>query len=209
MEILGLGHSAFKIIGKEITIVTDPFDPETVGFPFPKVEADVVTVSHSHSDHNFLKGVKGDFICFDSPGEYEIKNSEIVGIDSFHDDKNGSERGHNTIFSLEVDGIHICHLGDLGTSLSSDQLEKIDGADILIIPVGGVKVIDPKAAVKVISEIEPKIVIPVHYKEGKLTDFEPLEHFVKEIGKDPKKTDRLKIQKKDLPEQLEIYTLVK
>jgi L-ascorbate metabolism protein UlaG (beta-lactamase superfamily) len=207
MEILSLGHSSFKLIGKEISVVIDPFDPEKAGLPFPKVEADVVTSSHGHSDHNYFKGVKGNFICFDSPGEYEIKNSEIIGIDSYHDEKKGEERGHNTIFTYKIDGIKICHLGDLGSGLSTDQLEKIDGVDILMIPVGGKVTIDPKMAVKVISDIEPKIAIPMHFKEGSFTDFEDVSDFIKEIGKEPKKIERLKLQKKDLPEELEVYLL--
>lgn len=207
MEIVSLGHSSFKIIGKEISIITDPFDPAKAGMPFPKAEADVVTKSHDHSDHNNLKAVKGQFVCFDSPGEYEIKNSEIIGIDSFHDDKKGEERGRSTIFTYNVDGIKICHLGDLGESLSTEQLEKIDGVDVLMIPVGGRVTIDPKMAVKVISDIEPKIAIPMHFKEGAFTDFAAVDDFVKEIGKEPKKAERLKIQKKDLPEELEVYLL--
>lgn len=204
MEITYLGHSAFKIIGKDVSIICDPFDPENVGLTFPKIEADIVTVSHNHSDHNNLKGVRGDFVCLDSPGEYEIRNSEIIAIDSFHDDKKGEERGHNTIFSFVVDGIHICHLGDLGHLPTTEQLEKIDGVDILMCPVGGVKHIDPKTAAKVISEIEPKIVIPMHFKAGKKTEFEPLENFLKVIGMTPKTVDKLKLQKKDLPEQMEL-----
>lgn len=206
MEISYLGHSSFKIVGKDISIVCDPYDSTKVGLTFPRTEADVVTVSHNHFDHNAINAVRGQFVCFDTPGEYEIKNAEIVGTASAHDEKNGAERGQNTIFSYEVDGINICHLGDLGCSLTSAQLEKIDGVDILMIPVGGKYTIDSKIAAKVISEIEPKIVIPMHFKAGKMTELDPLEVFLKEIGKTPKVTDRLKIQKKDLPEEMEVVT---
>lgn len=206
MEITHLGHSSFKIVGKEVTIVTDPFSPEDVGIPYPKTEADVVTVSHNHLDHNYLSGVKGSFICFDSPGEYEIKNVEIVGIESCHDEKKGEERGKSTIFSYEIDGLNICHLGDLGSDLDSGQIEKINGVDILFVPVGGKETIDTKKAVKVISEIEPKIVIPMHYKVGK-KDLEPVENFIKEMGKEPRQEEKLKIVKKDLPEEMEIVVL--
>lgn len=207
MEIIHLGHSSFKLIGKDLVIVADPFDPEKVGLKFPRTEADVVTISHNHPDHNAVGEVRGDFVCFDTPGEYEIKNAEIVGTASFHDAKQGGELGQNTIFSYEIDGINICHLGDLGAPLSSDQLEKIDGVDILMIPVGGKYTIGAKEAAKVISEIEPKIVIPMHYRVGKMTDLDSVDSFVKEIGKTPKKKDSLKIQKKDLPEELEVYVL--
>lgn len=207
MEIIHLGHSSFKLIGKDLTIVADPFDAAKVGLKFPRTEADVVTVSHDHPDHNATGEVRGEFVCFDTPGEYEIKNAEIVGTASFHDAKQGGELGQNTIFSYEIDGINVCHLGDLGAPLSSDQLEKIDGVDILMIPVGGKYTIGAKEAAKVISEIEPKIVIPMHYRVGKMTDLDSVDSFVKEIGKTPKKKDSLKIQKKDLPEELEVYVL--
>ena len=207
MEIVHLGHSSFKIIGKNVIIVTDPFDSSEVGIPFPKSDADVVTISHSHKDHNNLEGIKGEYICFDSPGEYEIKTAEIVGVKGCHDEKDGSDFGENTIFDFEVDGINVCHLGDQGKDLSSDQLDKIDGVDILMIPVGGKYTIDAKLATKLISEIEPKIVIPMHYKLGKMIDLAPLEAFVKEIGMEPKKADRLKIQKKDLPETMELWVI--
>lgn len=207
MEILHLGHSSFKIIGKNVTVVTDPFDAAKMGIPFPRTEADVVTMSHDHFDHNAVGAVRGEFLCFDSPGQYEIKNAEITGTASFHDDKKGAERGQNTIFSYEIDGIHICHLGDLGHELSSEQLEKLDGVDVLMVPVGGKLTIDAKEATKVISDIEPKIVIPMHYKAGKMTDIDPLDTFLKEIGKTPKRQERLKIQKKDLPEEMEVVIL--
>lgn len=208
MEIIRLGHSAFKIVGKDITIVTDPFKSEKVGTNFPKTEASVVTVSHDHEDHNNLEGVKGEFICFDSPGEYEIKDAEIIGVQSDHDNKGGEERGKNTIFVYEVDGIHLAHLGDLGAPLTTAQIEKINGVDVLFVPVGGTYTIGPKEAVKVISDTEPKIVIPMHYKETERTaDLAPVEDFLKEIGKEAKTTDRLKLLKKDLPEQMEVVVL--
>jgi L-ascorbate metabolism protein UlaG (beta-lactamase superfamily) len=209
MEIVSLGHSSFKIIGKEITIVSDPYDSEKVGLSFPRTEADVVTISHDHYDHNKISAVRGDAICFDSPGEYEIKNTEIVGVESYHDKAQGAERGLNTIFLYRIDGIKICHLGDLGSDLSSDQLERIDGVDILFVPVGGKYTLDGKEAAKLVSEIEPKIVVPMHFKTGKMTDIDSVDSFLKEIGKDPKKTDRIKIQKKDLPENLEVIILEK
>jgi len=207
MEIVYLGHSAFKLSGKEVSVVCDPFSSDMVGIKMPKVEADIVTVSHSHSDHDNLESIKSEYICFDSPGEYEIKNTEIIGVKSFHDSEGGKERGQNTIFLFEIDGIHICHLGDLGEDLSSEQIEKINSVDILLIPVGGKYTIDSKSAVKIISELEPKIVIPMHYRAGKMTELDPLENFVAESGLDAKKIEKLKVTKKDLPEKLELVIL--
>lgn len=207
MEIVYLGHSEFKLAGKNIIVVTDPFDPEKVGLGATKTEADVVTISHAHFDHNYSGGVRGNFICFDTPGEYEIRGNNIIGIPSFHDDKQGSERGNNTIFVYDIDEIKICHLGDLGHELTSEQIDKIDGVDILLVPVGGKYTINSKQAARIISDVSPKIVIPMHFRAGKMTELEPLEKFLKEIGKEAQYQEKLKIQKKDLPEEMQIIVL--
>ncbi|MFA5197506.1 MAG: MBL fold metallo-hydrolase [Patescibacteria group bacterium] len=207
MEITYLGHSCFKIIGKKVSVLSDPYDPEKIGIKLAKQDADVVTVSHDHFDHNYLEVVKSEFLLLDSPGEYEVKESEFQGIKGFHDDSHGEERGQITIFNMEIDGIKICHLGDLGTELTSEQLDKVDGVDVLMIPVGGKYTIDAKAAIKVISQIEPKIVLPMHYREGKMTDLAPLETFLQEFSVSPVPMDKLKITGRDLPEELEVVVL--
>ncbi|MBW6431900.1 MBL fold metallo-hydrolase [Patescibacteria group bacterium] len=207
VEIINLGHAAFKFTGKTISVITDPFQDAAVGLKFPRVEADVVTISHDHDDHNNREGIKGDYICFDSPGEYEIKGAEIVGIRSYHDEKKGEERGQNTIFVYALDDIKICHLGDLGHELTSEQIEKIDGIDVLIIPVGGKYTIDAKQAAKVVAAIGPKIVLPAHYKIGKMTDLGAVDDFLKEMGAEAKKVSELKIKQKELADELEFYLL--
>jgi L-ascorbate metabolism protein UlaG (beta-lactamase superfamily) len=203
MDLTYLGHSCFKISGKKISILTDPFSSSMVGIPLAKQEADVVTVSHDHADHNFLEAVKGEYLLFDAPGEYEYKETEFQGVAASH----GNDRGKITIFTMEVDDIKLCHLGDLGEDLNNDQLDKIDGVDVLMIPVGGEYTIDAKQAVKVISQIEPKIVIPMHYKVGKMDKLAPLTTFLHEIGAEPKPQDKLKITAKDLPEEIEVVVL--
>ena len=207
MEITHLGHSCFKITGKQLSVLTDPFDPEKVGIKLAKQDADVVTISHNHFDHNYLEVMKSDYLLVDSPGEYEIKGSEFMGIFADHDTENGQSRGQITIFTMEIDDIKICHLGDLGAELSSEQLDKVDGVDILLIPVGGKTTIDAKTAVKVISQIEPKIVIPMHYADGKMTDFYKLSVFLQEMGVSPMPLDKLKIASNNLPEELEVVVL--
>lgn len=207
VEVISLGHSSFKFIGKTISVICDPFHEEAVGLKFPRIEANVVTISHEHKDHNNEEGVRGEFICFDSPGEYEIKGAEIIGIKSFHDENKGADRGLNTIFVYEIDGIKLCHLGDLGHELTSEQIEKIDGIDILFIPVGDTTTVDAKKAAKVISAVGPKIVVPMHYKVGKKTNLDSVNVFLREMGKDPKRVSELKIKEKELPEDLEIYVL--
>ncbi len=212
MIITWQGHSCFKIQDKQgsdgITLVTDPFGKGT-GLKTPNFEADIITVSHDHEDHNNTEALRGKAFIVDCPGEYDFKGVLIEGIDSYHDEKEGAERGKNTIYRIEIDDISISHLGDLGHSLDSSQLEKLAGTDILLIPVGGKYTIDAKKAVEVISQIEPRIVIPMHYKTDDLKiDIDGLDKFIKEIGIEPTYEEKLKISKKDLPqEDMELVVL--
>jgi len=128
--------------------VIDPYD-EKIGLKLPNLSADIVLVTHNHSDHNNVAGVKGTPFVIDGPGEYEVKEVFINGISSFHDDKEGKERGLNTIYVIEAEDLRFCHLGDLGQKqLTDEQLEKIDGIDVLMIPVGGEYTIDSSSAQK-------------------------------------------------------------
>lgn len=207
MEITYLGHSCFKITGKKGSVLTDPYDPAKVGLKLGKQDADVVTVSHDHFDHNYTAVMKNDYLLLDSPGEYEIREAEFVGVEGYHDDKQGAERGKVTMFTMEIDGVKIAHLGDLGTELTSAQLEKLDGVDVLMIPVGGKVTIDAETAVKVVTQIEPKIVIPMHFRAGSMTDLDPVETFYKEMAVTPVAQDKLKITQRDLPLELEVVNL--
>jgi L-ascorbate metabolism protein UlaG (beta-lactamase superfamily) len=145
----------------------------------------------------------------DTAGEYDVKGVLIEGVDSFHDEKNGAERGHNIIFRITVDDVSIVHLGDLGHVLDTKQLEHLSGADILLVPVGGKYTLDAKKAVEVVSQIEPRIVIPMHYKtEGVKLEIDGVEKFIKELGLKPQYEDKLKISKKELPvEDMELVVL--
>lgn len=222
MEISYLGHSCFEIKDRRsqsglVTVVIDPFDPKMMGLPFKKqISADLVLVSHDHSDHNFTSAISGQPYVVSGPGEYEVKEVKIFGVSSFHDEKEGLERGRNTIYSFEIDGVRLCHLGDLGTSLTDTQLEQIGKVDILFIPVGGTYTIDPKKAVEVATALEPLIVIPMHYKvpglpaQAGMKAFETLhgvEDFVREFGKTQKNETVLKITKDKLPLELEVVVL--
>lgn len=212
MIITWQGHSCFKIqdkIGPDgVTLVTDPFNKET-GLKVPNFEADIITVSHDHGDHNNTAALRGTPFIIDCAGEYDRKGILIEGIDSFHDEKKGEERGGNIIYRIEVDDISVAHLGDLGTVLDNTQLEKLVGTDVLLIPVGGKYTLDAKKAVEVISQIEPRIVIPMHYKtEGLKIDLDPIDKFIKELGLTPSYEEKLKISKKDLPsEDMELVIL--
>ncbi len=205
MIITWQGQACFKLqdkIGPDgVTVVTDPFNKD-IGLKVPNFEADIITVSHDHHDHNNVSALRGTPFVVDCAGEYDFKGVLIEGIDSFHDDREGAERGGNIIYRLEIDDISITHLGDLGHSLNDAQLEKVAGTDILLIPVGGKYTIDAKKAVEVISQIEPRIVIPMHYKVKDLkVDIDGVDKFIKEIGLTPTYEEKLKISKKDLPQE--------
>ncbi|MDD3711111.1 MAG: MBL fold metallo-hydrolase [Patescibacteria group bacterium] len=203
MNITWLGHSCFKIeekiSDKNISIITDPFTKE-IGLKVPNIEADIVSVSHDHHDHNNVSSLRGKPFVVDTAGEFDISGVIIEGVRSYHDDKQGSDRGDNIIFRFDIEGLSLAHLGDLGDVLDNKQLEKLGGVDILFIPVGGKYTIDAKKAVEVISQIEPRIVIPMHYKTKDLKiDIEGVDKFIKELGIEPNYEDKLKINKKDLP----------
>jgi len=212
MYISWLGQSCFKIQDKTtpdgITIVTDPFD-KSIGLKVPNFEADIVTVSHDHHDHNNVSALRGNPFIINSAGEYDRKGVMIEGVESYHDDKQGTKLGKNIIYRIEIDDITIVHLGDLGQILDNKQLEKIGGADILLVPVGGTYTLDAKNAVEVVSQIEPRIVIPMHYKTKNLKiSLDGADKFIKELGLKPTIEEKLKISKKDLPaEDMELVIL--
>lgn len=212
MDISYLGHASFKIKGKNAVIVTDPYDP-SIGLKFPKVEADIVSVSHGHFDHAGLNQIQGDPFVVNGPGEYEIKGVEIVGVASFHDNKNGAERGKNTIYNFKVDKVNIAHLGDLGQdSLTDAQAEEIGNVDILLIPVGGFYTIDASVASKIASRLEPKIIIPMHYldPESTIKELASVDSFLKEMGKeDLVPISKLTISADKLPEETQVVLMVK
>lgn len=190
MEITALGLSSFKLRGKQATVVTDPFDSKAVGLKFPKnVEADVITVSHDHPDHNEISAVGGKPFVIAGPGEYEIKGVMVIGVATFHDENQGADRGKNTIYRIEIDGVKVGHLGDLGHVLSSAQVDSLNGVDVLFVPVGGVYSLDPVKAAQVISDLEPHIVIPMHYNVEGLDvktygALSPVSAFLKQMNKE-------------------------
>jgi len=212
MIITWLGQACFKIqdkVGPEgITVVTDPFDKK-IGLKPPAFEANVITVSHDHFDHNNVASLRGNPFIIDSAGEYDIKGVSVYGVESYHDDKEGKERGSNIIYRIIVDNISVSHLGDLGHALDNKQLDLLSGTDILLIPVGGKYTIDAQKAVEVVAQIEPRIVIPMHYKvPGLKVDLDTADKFIKELGIKPQEEEKLRISKKDLPtEDMELVIL--
>lgn len=186
MEIKYIGHSSFFIRTKDAKVVTDPYDPKFIGLKFPKTEADIVTISHKHEDHNFLGQINGTPLVIDWPGQYERLGVRIAGYRHFHDNKKGAERGENILFKIE-DDISVLHCGDIGTIPDDGFLDEIGEVDVLMVPVGGKYTIDAVAAVELVRKIEPSIVIPMHYSvSGMEPEFAksltPVSDFLKRIG---------------------------
>jgi len=214
MEIQYLGHSCFRIKGKNAVVVIDPFNPTDLGLKLTKVTGDIVLVSHDHFDHNYLSGVEGterrkEPFVITGPGEYEVSGVAIAGIPTFHDETNGSLRGNNTVYVIHLDDLRVVFLGDLGHKLADKQLEEINGTDILMVPVGGVVTMDAKQASEVITQIDPKIVIPMHYKlPGLALDLAPLDEFLNLMGKEGTlPIPKLTISKDKLPEETTVVLL--
>jgi len=208
MEINWLGHSCFKIRGRQASIITDPYPPN-LGYSLGKPMADIVTISHQHPSHNYHQGVAGEPRLITVPGEYEIKGVLIIGIATFHDAEGGQKRGKNTIYVMDVDGVAICHLGDLGHVLTAEQVEEIDDVDVLLLPVGGASTIDASMAAEVIRQLEPKVVVPMHYKTPVLNrELGPVEKFLKEMGIERLDSQpKLSLTPSSLPASTQVFLL--
>ncbi|MFH1169392.1 MAG: MBL fold metallo-hydrolase [Chloroflexota bacterium] len=208
MEITWLGHSCFRIKGSQAVIITDPYPPE-LGYSLGKPSAGIVTVSHAHPSHSYVQGVGGDPKLITGPGEYEISDIPIIGVAAFHDAERGSVRGKNTIYVMDVEGVSICHLGDLGHALTAAQVEEIGNVDILLLPVGGVSTIGASVAAEVIRQLEPKVVAPMHYKTPALNrELEPVTAFLKEMGMEQVAPQaKLSFNKSNLPVSTQVFLL--
>ena len=164
MKITWLGHSSFLLEESTGTkIVTDPYH-SYVGYEMPQVSADIVTVSHSHNDHSYVSKVGGDPTVINRVGAYEIGGVHILAQRSYHDDKKGSLRGENIIFKYRMDGVDVCHMGDIGEECNAILVESLMTVNVLLIPVGGNFTIDAKEAKEYVDRIMPDVVIPMHYK---------------------------------------------
>lgn len=216
MEISYHGHSTFKVKGKSGVVITDPYG-DYVGLTLPSMSADIVTVSHDHKDHSAVEKIKATArrdkpFVIDHAGEYEIGDISIFGTKTYHDTSNGSERGENTVFTIMMDDLTVCHLGDLGHELSAEQISDIGSVDILLCPVGGAFTIDPVVATKVIRSLEPSIAIPMHYKTSfhnadVFGEMKELEDFLKAYGTETAPIEKLKIEKARLPEETQLVVL--
>lgn len=211
MIIQWFGHSYFKIDSKNKVIAIDPYSESATGLKPSRFKADILLVTHQHEDHNNKSIIIGNPLVLDGPGEIETGGIFIEGLFSFHDKKQGKALGFNTIYLIESEGITLCHLGDLGEKkLKEETLEKVANVDILLVPTGGHYTIDYEEAVFLINQIEPKIIIPMHYALPHLKiKLDPLDKFVKAISKKPDVLDKLVIRKNNLPAETKLIVLNK
>jgi len=167
VKIKWLGHASFMITSESGTkIITDPYVvDERLTYGEIKESADIVTVSHEHTDHSNVAAVKGNPEVV--KGTAKVKGIEFKGIPTYHDDDKGQQRGENTVLCFEVDGMRVCHLGDLGHPLSDKQVADIGKVDILLLPVGGLYTIDAEVATQVCDKLRPKVIIPMHFRNDK------------------------------------------
>lgn len=205
MEITLLGHNCFRLRGRDVTLITDPFVPAEGSL---RVTADIVTVSHDQEGHNGAAAVDGTPRVVRGPGEYEIKGVLITGVGTFHDAEGGKLRGRNTVYMIDMDDLRICHLGDLGHLLSADRVEEIGTIDVLFVPAGGPHVISPAQAAEVISQLEPTLVVPMDWTDESGQPTGALEKFCHEMGlKEVEQQPRLTVSKGSLPGETQVVVL--
>jgi L-ascorbate metabolism protein UlaG (beta-lactamase superfamily) len=214
MEISWLGHACFQLRGKNVVLITDPFPPQPAPVPGEgprkgNLNASIITVSHNHSMHNFVEGVGGNPRMVRGPGEYEISDVLITGVASHHDNQRGQVHDRNTIYIIHMDDLVICHLGNLGHTLQENQLEEVADADILFIPIGGGNALNPTQAAEVISQIEPRMVIPMQYSAASTGEISSeLTLFCREMGIETiEPQPRLSVTRNSLPTEMQVVLL--
>jgi len=213
MVIRWLGHATFLVETSSGTkIVTDPYEPGAFGAinhaPI-NVSADIVTVSHEHSDHNNVAGVPGSPVAVRGAGDHTVKDVKFHGVATFHDTSQGSARGANTVFVMEADGLRVCHLGDLGHVLDDAAVRDIGAVDVLLIPVGGTFTLAAAEASRTVENLNPKLVIPMHFQTARCNlPITTVDGFV--AGKsnvDRKGTSEITVDTGSLPETTSIVVL--
>lgn len=200
-----LGHSCFRLRGRDGIIICDPYD-RSVGFDLGRPTAHILTISHEHPDHNnraAVRPVRDKVFIIDGPGEYEVRGVLITGVRTYHDKEKGSQHGFNTVYVIHLDDVAFCHLGDLGHELTASQLDEIGNIDVLMLPVGGGTTLGPEDAASIIGQLEPRVVIPMHYATEQLSfeyQLAPLDKFAHEVGlKDIEPQEKLTVTPASLP----------
>ncbi len=209
MEIIWYGHSCLRLKTRGAIAVTDPCGKD-VGYNVPRMLAHIVTISHDHPDYNNCALVRGDPKVISGPGEYEVKGVFITGIATYLKKSKGSERLKNTIYLFEFEDLTVCHLGNLDHVPSQAKLQALSGVDVLLIPVGAMTTINANQAAEVIGLLEPRIVLPMHYKTKAVkTRLQPVSKFLKEMGlpEKPSPRDSLEVSKSSLPSETQVVVL--
>ena len=215
MELTYYGHSCFSLKTKAGTVLFDPYESGTLGLTLPKLEADIVCVSHDHADHNAVSAIGGNPLVLDWPGEFEKNDIRVRGFYTFHDKAQGAERGGNIMFEVSWNGIHLLHAGDLGDMPSAEVLSEVDTTHVLMVPVGGHFTINAEEAIKLIKKIQPSIVIPMHYKSEKHTGvvaekLADVSEFLKHMGADDaQEVEKLVLKKEELNAETTRVVLMK
>jgi L-ascorbate metabolism protein UlaG (beta-lactamase superfamily) len=182
LDVTWLGHACFRLRGRGAAVVTDPYPP-TIGLKLARMDADLVTVSHDHEDHNYTQVVRDGAYEVRGPGEYEVAGVSVIGLPTYHDDEKGAKRGRNTVYLIEIDDVRICHLGDLGHKLDDGEAEAVASPDVLLVPVGGRATINGELAAEVVRQLEPRYVVPMHYAiAGLKLELDTVDRFLKEMG---------------------------
>jgi L-ascorbate metabolism protein UlaG (beta-lactamase superfamily) len=206
MEITWYGRACFRLRGRDATVITDPCPPST-GFVAGKHDVDLLTISHAHPDHVYTRSIRAA-LTLTRPGEYEFRDLLVTGVRSFHDGQGGSARGDNMIFAVEIEGVHVCHLGDLGHLLTDEQLSELGPIDVLLVPVGGHTTLTPAEAAEVVAQVSPKLVIPMHFAvDGGSTDLLTAETFLHEMAAEPIRQPKAQVTASSLPDETQVVVL--
>ena len=207
-EIRWFGHNCFRIRAKEATVLTDPVGKRT-GYSLPKQAVDIVTLSHEHAGHVNLEAVKPGFKMISGPGEYEMNDTFITGIRTYHDKQQGAELGYNTVYLIELENLKFGHLGDLGHQLSDSLIEQYGSVDVLFVPAGGGPVLPPSEMAELIANISPKMVIPMQYRTTRGdAERDEVAPFLKHLGvESPQPVEKLVIKPSDLTDQMQVVLL--
>ncbi|MBL4933327.1 MBL fold metallo-hydrolase [Clostridium paridis] len=204
MKIEWYGQACFMITSENGTkVLMDPFN-KMLGYELPEIEADIVSTSHEHKDHNNVDAVKSSFILINKLGTFNEKGIEIKGVETFHDNESGAKKGKNTIYNFKIDGLNVCHCGDLGHILSEEQVKEIGNVDILLLPVGGGFTVDASNANEVRKQLNPTVIIPMHYRTKALgilgLIFAKVDKFIKVSGLKSRDFAELNVNKENLKE---------
>jgi len=214
MEITWLGYSSFRLKGKDTILITDPFPPAKED-KASQMSANIVTISHPHFHHSYLEGISGNPVVISGPGEYEVAEAFVWGYPSFHDSESGAKLGKNTVYLMHWEELTLCHMGDIGHIPGPELASKLSNIDILMVPAGSGSTLKASIAAQVVRLLEPKIIIPMHFRpdgaaasETSGQDTDTVTKFLAEVGgKDAVPQPRFNISRSSIPEKAKVVLL--